>query len=143
MQQTFYQMVEEIKAEGRTVFMSSHNLAEVQAICDRVAILRSGQLQAVENVQQLRHRDFQWVNVYFREPFSVSRLANIPGISDVMVDNNRLRLRLTGDFDPLLRVIGEQYVVDVTTEKPTLEEVFLTYYSEQQTNDSAVKEAVL
>jgi ABC-2 type transport system ATP-binding protein len=130
MQQTFYQFVREAKAEGRTVFMSSHNLAEVQAICERVAILRGGKLVAVQSVHEMRNTDFQWVTIRFRESAPVSKLANVQGVSDVQVEGDTLRLRLVGDFDPLLRAVQQHYIVDVDTQEPSLEEVFLTYYSE-------------
>ncbi|MFZ2880660.1 MAG: ABC transporter ATP-binding protein, partial [Phototrophicaceae bacterium] len=68
MQQTFNDMMLEMRAAGHTVFLSSHVLSEVQTICDRVAILRGGVLQAVESVEKLTHADFQWVTITFREP---------------------------------------------------------------------------
>ncbi len=129
-QQTLYQILAEVKAEGRTIFMSSHNLAEVQTNCDRVGILRNGLLKTVESVHQLRTTDFQWVTIRFRNAVPVSHLAGVPGVSDVSVHDNTLRLRLAGDFDPLLRAVGDQYIVDIDTEEPSLEEVFLTFYGE-------------
>src|SRR5690606_15821654 len=127
MQQTFYQMVLAARDEGRTVFLSSHILSEVQAICDRVGILRSGRLEAVQTVSDLTHADFRWVTLRSREPLMPSALANVPGVSDVSADaDGALRLRLSGDFDPLLRAVQTSYITDIRVEEPTLEEIFLT-----------------
>lgn len=130
-QQTFHKLIQETHAEGRTVFLSSHILSEVQAICDRVAILRAGQLKAVERVTDLTHADFRWVTLRLPEAVAPASFANIPGVSEVSaVDGNGLRLRLTGDFDPLLRHINGYYVQDLRVQEPTLEEIFLAFYGD-------------
>jgi ABC-2 type transport system ATP-binding protein len=130
MQQTFYQVALQARAEGRTIFMSSHILSEVQAICDRVGILREGQLQAVERVDALTHVDFHWITLRFREQANAADLAHVPHVSDLEVDGNTVKLRLAGDFDPLLRAINGYYVEDLRVQEPTLEEIFLTYYGD-------------
>jgi len=129
-QQTFYELMREIREEGRTVFLSSHILSEVQAICDRVGILRNGELKAVERVSDLTHTDFRWVTVQFREPVTPELVAGVPGVSNITVEDHALKLRLTGDFDPLLHAISQQYVVDIHVQEPTLEEIFLTFYGD-------------
>lgn len=128
MQQIFNELMREVRAEGRTVFLSSHILAEVQAICDRVGILNSGRLQAVEVVSALGHADFEYVTIRFRDPVNVSVLAGLSGITNVQVDGHTLRLRLKGDYNPLLVALRDQYIVDIDTEEPSLEEIFLSYY---------------
>ncbi len=146
MQQTFNQLMLEVKEEGRTVFMSSHVLSEVQAICDRVGILRHGELKAVESVSKLTHTDFRWVTVRLKEQVSADTFKGIEGVSDVSAVNGELRFRLTGDFDPLLRALSQYYVVDLRTQDPTLEEIFLAFYGDQpvrnHNNGAAVKEQV-
>lgn len=131
-QQTFNEMMREARAEGRTVFLSSHLLGEVQAICDRVGILREGRLRAVETVEKLMHVDFRWVRLWLRETVpaaTVLNLAHIDGVSDVRAEDNHLSLRLTGDFAPVLEAVRGLYIKDIRVEEPTLEEVFLTFYS--------------
>lgn len=131
MQQTFNQIMLETRTEGRTVFLSSHVLSEVQAICDRVAILRDGQLKAVERVERLTHVDFRWVEARFRDPVPPTwgdQLAHVSGVSQVTLNGNNVRLRLSGDFDPLLRALQTGYVENLRVSEPTLEEIFLTYY---------------
>jgi ABC-2 type transport system ATP-binding protein len=132
MQQIFLQLMREVRAEGRTVFLSSHILNEVQEICDRVGILRSGQLKEVKTVSDLVHTDFRWVTLQYREAAQVGGLAHVRGVTDVTVMGNKLKLKLTGDFDPLLRAIGDgaPYIVDMEVQEPTLEEIFLTYYGD-------------
>ncbi|MGJ3240384.1 MAG: ATP-binding cassette domain-containing protein [Anaerolineae bacterium] len=133
MQQTFNQMMGEYKQAGGTVFLSSHVLSEVKAICDRVGILRDGQLKAVEHVDALTHAEFSHVRVHLRDAVPqawVARLQTIDGVSDVRADKQVLQLKLSGDFDPLLRVLNEGYVVDMHIEEPTLEDIFLTFYDD-------------
>src|SRR3990172_6116435 len=124
-------MVREIAAEGRTVFLSSHVLSEVQAICERVGVLRDGKLEAVERVETLMQADFRWVTLTYHDPANVvEKLSAVPGVSDVSVNGNTIELRIQGDFDPLLRAATEQYVVNMHVKEPTLEEIFLNYYDE-------------
>ncbi len=133
-QQTFYQMVREARDEGRTVFLSSHILSEVQAICDRVGILREGRLEAIERVDTLTHTDFRWVTFTLRDKIAPDRLGGMPGVSEVSADDETktLRLRLTGPMGPVLNAIGADQILDIYTEKPTLEEIFLTFYGEKR-----------
>ncbi|MFN7210051.1 MAG: ATP-binding cassette domain-containing protein [Aggregatilineales bacterium] len=128
MQQTFHQLVREAQARGATVFLSSHILSEVQAICERVAILREGRLRAVERVADLMRVNFTWVTLTLRQPAAPSLLAGVAGVSEVSAEGDRLKFRLSGDFDPILRAISSHYVVDVRVQEPSLEEVFLTFY---------------
>lgn len=132
MQQIFIDLMREWRAAGRTVFLSSHMLSEVQSICDRVAILRQGKLQAVESVQRLTHVDFKRVTLEFRDQAQVNGLSSIPGVSDVEVNGNTIKLRLTGDFNPLLDAVHNQYVVNMTITEPTLEEIFLAFYGSKE-----------
>ena len=132
MQQIFNELMREWRDAGRTVFLSSHVLSEVQAICDRVGILRGGQLKAVETVAKLTHADFRWVTLRFRDnAASAVELANVPGADNITTDGSTLRLSLSGDFDPLLRAVQSHYILDVQVQEPTLEEIFLAFYEDQ------------
>jgi ABC-2 type transport system ATP-binding protein len=142
MQQIFNQMMREAKQEGRTVFLSSHVLSEVQAICDRVGILREGDLKAVEDVATLTHVDFRRVALTLRDAVPqevVARLHKIEGIADVTAAENKLNLKLIGDFDPVLRALSDTYVVDLHTEDPTLEDIFLAFYGNGENEDANKK----
>lgn len=131
MQQIFHQMMLEVRKEGRSVFLSSHVLSEVQAICDRVGILRDGDLKAVEDVAKLTHVEFRNVILTFRDTVPQewqARLEAMDGVSDVSLNEHSLRLKLYGDFDPLLRTVSDGYVVNLQIEEPTLEDIFLAFY---------------
>ena len=144
MQQTFNQLMLEAKADGCTIFLSSHVLSEVQAICDRVGILNTGKLITVESVERLTHADFRRVTLKFRSPVAPTLVSGVPGVTSVSADQpNVLSLQLQGDFDPLLKAINGQYVQDITVTEPTLEDIFLTYYGSQPaTNNHRVAEKV-
>lgn len=132
LQQTFNQMMREVRDEGRTVFLSSHILAEVQAICERVGIVRDGQLQAIERVTDLTHAKFHWITVQFRDVINPEFVSVIDGVSDVSTlnDGHILRFRLVGDHDTLIKTLSEHYVIRMETREPTLEEIFLTFYGD-------------
>jgi ABC-2 type transport system ATP-binding protein len=140
MQQTFNQLMLEAKANGQTVFLSSHVLSEVQAICDRVGILRDGKLQAVETVERLTRVDFRKVTLKFREAVSPLLVSSVAGVSKVSAEGaNVLSLQLAGDFDPLLKAVSSAYVQDILVETPTLEDIFLTFYGGQPANNHREK----
>ncbi len=131
-QQTFHEMMDEYRAKGKTVFLSSHVLSEVQAICDRVGILRDGELKAVESVEKITNVEFQWVDVVFRDAVPAGlqqQLERLPAVTNVSTNGTRVRMRMVGDFDPLLRVISGGYVETLHIEEPSLEEIFLAFYS--------------
>lgn len=131
-QQTFHEMMDEYRAKGKTVFLSSHVLSEVQAICDRVGILRDGELKAVESVEKITNVEFQWVDVIFRDAVPAGlqqQLERLPAVTNVSTNGTRVRMRMVGDFDPLLRVISGGYVETLHIEEPSLEEIFLAFYS--------------
>ena len=131
-QQTFHEMMSEYRDKGKTVFLSSHVLSEVQAICDRVGILRDGELKAVESVERLTQVEFHWVEVKFREAVParlLDELENMSAVSDISMDGASIRLRLAGDFDPLIRRISGGYIENMRVEEPSLEEIFLAFYS--------------
>jgi ABC-2 type transport system ATP-binding protein len=136
MQQIFIELMQEWRDMGRTVFLSSHVLSEVQAICDRVAILRDGKLQAVEDVSKLTHTDFKWVILHFRQPVDANLANSVPGVTEITTQGNQVRLRLAGDFDPLLRAFSSEYLVDLQVREPTLEEIFLAFYGERSNGGS-------
>lgn len=131
-QQTFHEMMDEYRDKGKTVFLSSHVLSEVQAICDRVGILRDGELKAVESVEKITNVEFHWVDVIFRDAVPAGlqgQLERMPSITSVSTNGARVRMRMVGDFDPLLRAISSGYVEALHVEEPSLEEIFLAFYS--------------
>ena len=134
-QQTFHEMVNEYRDKGKTVFLSSHVLSEVQSICDRAGILRDGDLKAVETIDKLMHVEFHWVDVTFRDAIPdglTAKLEADPSIGNISLNGKRITLRMAGDFDPLLRMISSGYVQDLRVEEPSLEDIFLAFYSSDE-----------
>ena len=130
-QQVFHQLMREVAAEGRTVFLSSHNLTEVEAICDRVGILRQGQLKAVERISALKQVHFRWMKLYMDGPVDPAAFAALDGVSDVTQENGAIRFRVTGKLSPVIKLAARYEVNDLEYEEPNLEEIFLEYYGER------------
>lgn len=128
MQQEFLAMVREVCSEGRTVFMSSHILAEVQQAADRVAIVREGHLVAVDRVESLGRRAHRSVEIHFADPVEAAEFATLPGVGDVTVSGPILKCTVTGRLDPLVKVAARHEVIDMLSAEPDLEETFLSYY---------------
>ncbi len=138
MQREFQSMLREIIAEGRTVFLSSHTLSEVQRVAERVGIIRHGRLVAVESVHDFRSKSIRRVELEFRSPVAASVFAAVPGVRDVLSQNHRIVLSYDGKMDVLLRTVADRYdLVDITTQEADLEEVFLAYYRDEATPDEA------
>jgi ABC-2 type transport system ATP-binding protein len=128
MQQAFYSLMTDLRAEGRTIFFSSHILSEVERVCDRVAIIRAGRLMAVHDVGELLSRRRRRVTLRWRG--GAPDIAAIPGIEDVQADGQRLTATLSGDVAQFVRAIASPSLEDLTIEPASLEEAFLEYYAE-------------
>lgn len=131
MQQVFGELVREAAAAGRTVLLSSHQLAEVQRLADRVAIIREGRLVIVEDVGVLRARAVRRVELHFAEVVDPGVFAAIPGVHVVDAGGERVRLTVQGAVDPLVKAIARYEVVDLSTQEADLDEVFLHYYRDE------------
>jgi ABC-2 type transport system ATP-binding protein len=129
-QQEVRHLICEAREEGRTVFLSSHVLHEVEQVCDRVAIVREGELVTVEAVDELVHRSVRRMNVTFAEAPPADLLAGIEGVRDVHRDGVRMAFTVEGAIDPVLKRLAEREVLDVRSHEPSLEEVFLDRYEE-------------
>ncbi|MBP1705285.1 MAG: transporter related [Chloroflexi bacterium] len=132
----FFKIVDEIRAAGRTVFVSSHNLPEVERICDRVGIIREGRLLAVETVAGLKERALRRLELRFAEPVPVDLLAGVPGVRDLVVDGANLTCVVVGPVDPVLRTALRHEIEDVISHEPGLEEVFMAFYGGQAVGEA-------
>lgn len=134
MQQVLHQIMRETRAEGRTIFLSSHNLPEVEAICDRVGIIREGRLEAVEAVADLTRVSFRWLTLVFDGAAPTERFRVLPGVTDIEGDGARLRMRVGGkaSMDAVIKLAAQHTVTDMDVEHPTLEEIFLAYYGKKE-----------
>ncbi|WBB68467.1 ABC transporter ATP-binding protein [Micromonospora sp. WMMD812] len=128
MEREFQKAVAQARERGQTVFLSSHQLAEVEAVCDQVAILRAGRLVEVAGVADLRRLHRSQVEVTFAG--SAPELTGVPGVETVeQVGPARLRFTLSGSPAPALRALSRAEVTAVQIHEPTLEEIFLDYYA--------------
>ena len=124
-------LIRETAADGRTVFLSSHSLDEVQAAADRIGIIRAGRLIDVDAVESLRERSLRHVAVRFAEPVDASELGTIEGVRIVDVDGAVVRLSATETaMDPLVKAVARHRIVDLVAEPADLEEIFLQFYRE-------------
>ena len=128
MQRAFYAILEELRHEGRTIFFSSHVLSEVERVCDRVAIIRRGELVALQDVASLLAQRRRHVEMRLAGPAPV--LVDVPGVSGVALRDGRLTCQLEGDVAPFLRAIAGAPISDLTIEPAHLEEAFLEFYGE-------------
>ena len=128
LQQEFVAMVREASHAGRTVFMSSHVMGEVQQTAHRVGIIREGRLVTVERVETLRERAVRKVEIHFDVPLPAAEFAALAGVSGLRVDGTVLRCRLAGRADQLVKAAARHTVVDLLWEEPDLEELFFDYY---------------
>jgi len=129
MQEEFLGFVAEERDRGRTVFLSSHELDEVERACDRVAIIRDGRLVAVESVEEVTGRFYRHVMLEFADAFDPAEFARIPGASRLVREGRRLTFRAEGEIDPVIKAAAHHTVAELELGRPTLEEIFLTYYA--------------
>ena len=139
-QESVYAVIDERVAAGRTVFLSSHVLSEVERVCDRVGIIRNGRLAAEENVKALLGKRLREVEVVFAEPTEPSFLADLPGVDNVTaIGPTTLSARAKGDVvDDVVKRLAQRRVTDVRIQQASLEDVFLEFYrSDEPAPDAA------
>jgi ABC-2 type transport system ATP-binding protein len=129
-QQAFYRLLDEVRADGRTVFMSSHVLPEIERTCDRVGIVREGHLLAVESVADLKARALRRLELRFDTPVPAAAFVGVPEVRDVVVVGSVVTCTVAGPVAGLFRAASAFLLVDVISAEPTLEEIFLAYYGE-------------
>ena len=128
-QQTFHELVHEARQAGATIFLSSHVLSEVEEICSRVAIIRRGHLvsnMTMDKVHEMRSHE---VEIEFAMTAHEAALRAAAGVSDVRIEGTRAKCTVRGTFTPLLAALQGTEVISLVSREPTLESIFLTYYS--------------
>ena len=126
MEREFHRAVSTARTNGQTVFLSSHILSEVEALCDRVAILRNGRLVEIGTMSDLRHLSSLSIEATFTS--TPPDLSGVPGIHDIEIDGNHLRCQVTGPVEPLLKRLSAVGVTQMLSREPSLEEIFLAHY---------------
>lgn len=130
-QEEFLRIIREVREEGRTVFFSSHNLSEVERICDRVGIIRKGRLVKIEPTDDLINKSFRHVSLSFAEPLGdedARRFREVEGVKDFRREDSVVSFDLHGDLDKMIKLAARHELVDMRYERPSLEEIFLAYY---------------
>jgi ABC-2 type transport system ATP-binding protein len=127
-QQTFFEIIREARNEGRTVFLSSHVIDEVDRTCDRVAIIREGRLVQVDRIDAIRKLAFHHVELSFATPVATAIFSGLEGVSEVVADGSTVRMRVNGPIGGVLAAAAPHGILDVVSREPNLEDVFLAQY---------------
>jgi ABC-2 type transport system ATP-binding protein len=128
MEQAFRRSIHEARDRGQTVFLSSHIMSEVEALCDRVGILREGKLVEEGTLAEMRHLSALTIEATFDG--APPDLSSVPGVSSVETDSRMVRCHVRGPVEPLLKVLAEVHVTELLSREPSLEELFLALYGE-------------
>jgi ABC-2 type transport system ATP-binding protein len=131
-QQEFHRLVEEVRTEGRTVFLSSHVMPEVEHLCDRVAIIREGRLVAVEDVGDMKAKAVRTLDIHFAKPVAADAFAGLPGVREVAAQGDVLHLTVAGPLDAIVKAAAGYEVVDLESHEPSLEDIFLAFYGKEE-----------
>ena len=133
MQQEVLRMLAEAKANGATVFFSSHIISEVQAVADRVAIIRDGIIVEVAETATLLNRSMRQVRIRFQQPTDAEELYKLPGVELIAKDDSMgVSLQVEGQMDALIKTLAKYPVNDFETERASLEDIFLAFYEGEE-----------
>ncbi len=130
-QQEFARMVREVRDDGRTAFLSSHILSEVEQMCNRVGIIREGQLVRVGGVAELKDIQRHEVIITFANAAPADAFKGLDGVEQVeaLTDGRTLRLTVSGGLDAIVKAAARYPVLNLTSQEPSLEDIFLRYYA--------------
>jgi ABC-2 type transport system ATP-binding protein len=137
MQHKVQEVLRQVAIDGRTVFLSSHVLSEVERVADRVGILRDGRLVAVETMVDLKRRAVRRMDVTFDGAVGPEDLAGVPGVRVAGRAGPAVRLVVEGSLDSLIKALAQFNVSNLVTHEPDLEEIFMGYYGEEGSGDAA------
>ena len=140
-QQSFFELIREAQAAGRTVFLSSHILSEVERSADRVAIIRDGRIVRTGRVEDLRDLAHHQVELRFTGPVPAAVFQALPVVSDVVEADHTLRMRVSGPITPVVQAAARYELLDFVSREPTLEETFLAEYGHGTSANDASKPA--
>jgi len=135
MEQAFRQTVLEAKAAGQTIFLSSHILEEVEALCDRVGILRAGQLVELGTLAKMRHLSAVTIEATFKG--KAPDVTAVPNVKDVKLAGHTLHCQVHGSIEPLLHRLAATDIIKLTSREPSLEELFLSLYGDKEVTAGA------
>ena len=128
-QRELHRLLEEVRAEGRTVFLSSHILPEVESLCDRVGIIREGRLVTIQQVEALKESALSHLEFHFAAEVSADEFSSLPGVREVTAEGTVVRCTVSGSVDAVVKAAARHEVLDLVSHEPSLEQVFLAYYT--------------
>jgi ABC-2 type transport system ATP-binding protein len=131
-QQTFNEILFEARSDGRTVFLSSHIISEVERTCDRVAIIREGRIVRLDTVEGVRALAAHEVELRFANAVPAAAFAALEGVVNVVEEGRTLRMLVTGPISPVVRLATQHELVDLVSREPSLEDVFLSEYASRR-----------
>ncbi len=129
MQKEFYKVLREFQARGKTVFLSSHILPDVEKTCERVGIVKEGKLVAIEDVKAVETKKIRHIEVTFLDTVKKEEF-DIDGVSVIQANDHEFKLKVKGKIDPVIKVMAKHQVADTIIEHASLEEIFLEFYGE-------------
>ena len=127
-QQSFHALLSEVSAQGRTVFLSSHTLSEVERVTQRLAILRQGRLVVVDSLENLRKVAVQRLEIEFAEAVGVDAFRTLPGVTEVHADGQTVTVGFEGSADAVVKAAAAHEVLAIRPREEDLEDIFLHYY---------------
>ena len=136
MQQEVYRILREEQQDGKTIFMSSHILAEAEQVCDRVAIIRDGRLEVVEEIQALQEKTGKILEVEFRDPVDLDEF-DIEGVTDLHSEDGKITLTIHENLDQVVKTVSSHKILNMQLYTYSLEQLFLKYYGTDNDGGSA------
>jgi ABC-2 type transport system ATP-binding protein len=130
-QQVFYELIHEEQEQGKTIFLSSHLLGEVERTCSRVGVIREGRLVVVEEINDLKKKRVKWVEAELKGEVDPDTFK-MPGVRSVQKEGKILRLAIEGNYSEVLKALAAYRIENITIHDASLEEIFLEYYSDRK-----------
>jgi len=128
MQRLFNELIMKEKAKGKTILMSSHSFEEIEKTCSRVGFIKDGKLAAIELMEHVKHGKKNSYIIYFSNVEDVAKFKNNSTFEILEVDGNQIRIALSGKINGLIQQLAQYDIVDIQSEKGSLEELFMPYY---------------
>ena len=128
MQQITIELIQEARLNGSTIFLSSHIFSEIDKVAERVGFVKEGKLIVEESLEVLKSNAMKSIVIYFKETIPLNLFDNIKNVNLIETNKNVVKLNIIGPIDEIIKVISKYEIIDLKTQDPTLEELFMNYY---------------
>ena len=128
MQQITIELIQEARQDGSTIFLSSHIFSEIDKVAERVGFVKEGKLIVEESLEVLKSNAMKSIVIYFKEIIPLNLFDNIRNVNLIETNKNVVKLNIIGPIDEIIKVISKYEIIDLKTQDPTLEELFMNYY---------------